>query len=254
MGEEANQNPKKRKPRVTLRKVEIPVSGRVKKTLVLKRKKPEVRLKPSRKKKAQLLEHVPENALAILDLFKLVPKQIKKRRRFSKHDRVQHVYFSESYNLLQYFNIAKRYVLAKYGYPRFEYIEIFLYLYPKNFFAFEDYKNFPMPLAYRSIESMLKRGHLVYYIRRRNKMESLYCLSDTAKAAVEDFYNVLAGNKALDIEKFYKDNEHFRKKSKLTEMTIDFIKTLEGEFDFHEQRKIYYKEVPNADNHSPESD
>ena len=79
-------------------------------------------------------------------------------------------------------------------------------------------------------------------------------MSDTAKAAVEDFYNVLAGNKALDIEKFYKDNEHFRKKSKLTEMTINFIKTLEGEFDFQEQQKIYYKEVPNADNHLPESD
>lgn len=105
---------------------------------------------------------------------------------------------------LRYLGPTRKYVTQRFKITESE-LDVFLYLYPYNYFTKTDYDRIAKPfLQSPYIRTLVKQGHVVPVFFRKDlskgnvkksQAEDIYTLSLSAKRAVNYFYNVLCKEK-----------------------------------------------------------
>lgn len=111
-------------------------------------------------------------------------------------------------DMLEYQLPVRRFVQEKYGITLVE-LEILLFLFPKKFFTYKEYKTFPMNFTYRTIKKVIDRGFVQLFSEGRNKNEHVYTLTKSAQLMVRNYYKYLSGE--LDIPVISENNPMIRK-------------------------------------------
>jgi hypothetical protein len=140
-------------------------------------------------------ECLPEQAKWLL-----YENQVKLHERFTVSKRTESYIYS-GVESLRYLGVAKRYVCERFEITSND-LEIFLFLYPLNYFTKKDYDSVAKPYINSSTAQLLKRGHIVVMFTRnelkkpylkKSEIDDIYALSLTAKRAVNYFYKLLSG-------------------------------------------------------------
>jgi len=79
--------------------------------------------------------------------------------------------------------------------------ELVLYLYPKNYFTYNDFKLATRSFELSRIKYLIDSGFVEIAVQRSNRNGTVYTLSTKMKNMVVEFYKLLAGEKKIDTEK-----------------------------------------------------
>lgn len=126
---------------------------------------------------------------------KFKPRNDKKSKanKYSK-DRYLHIY--RGYNLLENSIVIRHYIQKRYSID-YNFLEILLYLFPKQYFTSTDYGELPKQYTRRTMRSMLKSGYINIMQKGSNLNRHVYCLNRAGKEIVIHYYECLSGEKKV---------------------------------------------------------
>ncbi len=142
-------------------------------------------------------------------------------RRKKKYTDVQLIRFREGYDLLETLYIVRIYIESKYG-VNIRILEILLAFYGKKLFTYLDYKDMPRVHGYCAFTLLLREGYFVMVIKQKTREKSVYRLTRKASEIVEEFYELLSGEREYPQE--LKDK--FKKKTPYDKIKGSLIKKL----------------------------
>ncbi len=102
--------------------------------------------------------------------------------------------FSEGYDFLQNWFVARTFVQKKYKLDLQE-LELILQLYPLKMFTYEDHKFMPKNYRVSKIQQLLRRDLIVVVQEGKRIDTRLYALSSRANSAVRMLYKLLSGER-----------------------------------------------------------
>ncbi|TSE11298.1 hypothetical protein [Aquimarina algiphila] len=113
-------------------------------------------------------------------------------------------HLNDHYNFLEYLLVVRIHLQKKYNIS-WRRLEFLLYLFPKQFFTYYDFVEFPAPYNMRRIKEMTQDGFVEKFENRKKKGQgmTIYCLTRRGKQIVTDFYQYLSGEKKLPLGKLY---------------------------------------------------
>lgn len=103
---------------------------------------------------------------------------------------------NEGYDILENLLVVRKYVSKKYGID-WKLLEILLFLYPKNYFTWDDYYEMPKDFRYMRLSKLEQLGVARILSRERTLKGSLYTLTTKSRNIVTVFYEYLSGEKKI---------------------------------------------------------
>lgn len=148
----------------------------------------------------------------------LVPSTYKKYKEWDR----EKIIFS-GYNCLENLVIVRKYIQKIYDID-YSVLETLIYLHPKTFFTYEDYKELDKQYQIARVRRLTDLGLATLVSKGGRGGKALFTLSDRSRKIVIDFYDKLLGNKPMDVIKASKVFDE----TKLGEgKTLNLIKKLE---------------------------
>lgn len=160
--------------------------------------------------KNDFFKKVPENIKELVkskseDDFRFLERLPKKDKRIRKYkQKSKDVIFPiyNGYDFLENLLVVRHFVCKRYKIS-FELLEVFLYLYPKNFWTQDDYFIVPKQFTHNRMRYMLKKGHVVIFMKAKTERETIYRLSPSSRRIVEHFYKYLSGEDKMPVDSLY---------------------------------------------------
>lgn len=131
---------------------------------------------------------------------------------------------------LRYLGVVRHFICGKYNITQNE-LELFLFLYPYNFFTKRDYDRIA-PIYYKcALKTLLKREHIIAIYKKENltvpegkkkDLADIYTLSLKAKRAVTYFYRIIAG----EVKPFKFESAQYYKSDKKNELIKDLLEEI----------------------------
>lgn len=115
-------------------------------------------------------------------------------KKYSKTDRK--LILNEGYDVLENLSVVRLYIQRKYEIS-FKLLEIILYLYPRNYFTWGEYYEFPKHFQYNRMRKMIEDGIISIAVEGKGERSRLYCLSRKHRSIVTNFYAYLFGEKKI---------------------------------------------------------
>jgi hypothetical protein len=158
-----------------------------------------------------------ENTIKLLAEKKHFPRVKKAATKYKRKD----VMINTDYNLLENQYAVRKFFQAKHNLSLRE-LELLLYLFPKQFFSFQDYKAYPLSFTHRKISSVIKLGYVKIFKKGKNQSHHVYTLTKSAKHQVIVYYKYLSGE--LQIPMIPENNPLLRKDATPhTQKILDFF-------------------------------
>lgn len=149
----------------------------------------------------------------------LIPSTYKKYKNWEQGK----IVFS-GYNCLENLVIVRKYIQKIYDID-YSALETLLYLHPKTFFTYEDYKELDKQYQIARVRRLITLGLATLVSKGGKGGKALFTLSDKSRKIVINFYDILLGNKPMDSKKARKV---FDKNKLGEEKNLNLIKKLEA--------------------------
>lgn len=180
-------------------------------------------------------DRVGKKAGKILKANKVVLKPSVIKTKVPAYAGPRFAYFNTDCNLLQDLKMIRDYMKYKHGVD-LQMLELFLYLYPINYFTSMDYHDYPFNFKAARISTMIKWGHLVISSNVKNGA-NMYSLSPKSKRIVREFYMLLSGEEKIpkeDLDKAWKSTQSSQGKK-----SLDLLKKLTALPPDESKKKLY---------------
>jgi len=115
-------------------------------------------------------------------------------KKYSKTDRK--LILHEGYDLLENLSLVRYYIQRKHEID-INLLELTLYLYPKKYFTWKEYYEFPKHFQFVRMKKMIADGIVAVAVPGKGERSTLYCLSNKNRAIVKEFYAYLFGEKKI---------------------------------------------------------
>lgn len=115
-------------------------------------------------------------------------------KKYSKKDRK--LILHEGYDVLENWSVVRHYIQRKYEIDLYL-LEILLYLYPRKYFTWMEYYEFPKDFQYNGMRKMIADGIIAVAVPGKGERSTLYCLSRKHRSIVTNFYSFLFGEKKI---------------------------------------------------------
>jgi len=131
---------------------------------------------------------------------------------------------TEGYDLLENLLVVRPYIQKRYSLG-LRLFELLLYLKSKKIFTYYDYYYMPKSFTYLRIQKLIEMGHVVQLNEARSKVDMLFKLSVKSSNIVEEFYQLLSGEKKFPLS--WKDNPMVRKAAPESDrLKVNLMKSL----------------------------
>ncbi len=153
-------------------------------------------------KKKEILESIPLKAKEIIKKNKtqLIEDNFNGCDK-PEYTKLQFKRIFRGYDFLENMAFARTYIMKKYKLKHFALLEVLLFITPKNLFSFEDFKDIQrIRFDYRKIDSLLQLGFVSVVNNGKNKAHHLYAPTQLARKIVQEFYEILSGEKKIPTE------------------------------------------------------
>jgi hypothetical protein len=158
-----------------------------------------------------ICKDLPENVMALIKEknIDVLPLPIKKHQTekyaFKKHT----LYLRQDQDLLKYMMVVRPFILRKHSIT-IGLLEFLLYLNSMRVFTYTDYNAIPKSLTYKNMKWFFDRDLINIKIEdKKVRFNNIYQLTHKAKAIINEYYGLLAGEIAFDVE-----NRNIKKLSK----------------------------------------
>jgi hypothetical protein len=131
---------------------------------------------------------ISEDAKKLFAEKKIYPQYKKSAGKYKRNT----VLVNTDYNLLENQYAVRKFFQAKHNLTLRE-LELLLYLFPKQFFSFQDYKAYPLSFSHRKISTVINKGFVKIFKKGKNQSKHVYTLSNSAKHLVIVYYKYLGG-------------------------------------------------------------
>lgn len=123
------------------------------------------------------------------------------KAKYNKRNERQQLFFRHGYNLLQYNIVVRPYITKKFNVSELH-LDVLLYIYPFQYFSSKDYKRLPVARAdYKAhLKLMLEQGYVQKTLLKKDNGNAIYELTDHSKRIVEDYYQMLSGEKTVHVD------------------------------------------------------
>lgn len=155
----------------------------------------------------KVIFYIGKDAAEVIQRLKLILKDGKlKEEEVPKYTRKRFLKVYQGYDFLQFWGIARHYIIRKYQITTRQ-LDLILFLAPMNYFTSIDISYMPKSFGDMTIQALIKKGIIVRVSlppakQKMNKFyteKGIYTLTKEKREAVEELYKILAQEEQIDL-------------------------------------------------------